>query len=125
MRSPTPPPRVLFDAAGRPLRAVRAATASGSTVQFKRRIKPRAPVDLSHAGQKESFDLLTTPLHVLKAQADEIRNLEKAKEIDRSYNAPGERKAKGGLWVDKYRPKKFSDLLGEDVSVLWSAGPCG
>lgn len=20
------------------------------------------------------------------------------------------------MWVDKYRPKKFSDLLGEDVS---------
>lgn len=21
------------------------------------------------------------------------------------------------MWVDKYRPKKFSDLLGEDVSA--------
>lgn len=22
------------------------------------------------------------------------------------------------MWVDKYRPKKFSDLLGEDVGFL-------
>jgi chromosome transmission fidelity protein 18 len=105
---------VIFDAAGRPLRAVRAATASGSTVQFKRRLKPRAPVDMAHAGQTEKFDLLTTPLHVLKAQADELRSAETAREIGREGTSGGERK--GGLWVDKYRPTKFSDLLGEDVS---------
>lgn len=29
----------------------------------------------------------------------------------------GKSKARG-MWVDKYRPKKFSDLLGEDVSTL-------
>jgi hypothetical protein len=23
-----------------------------------------------------------------------------------------------GMWVDQYRPRKFSDLLGEDVSLL-------
>ena len=22
------------------------------------------------------------------------------------------------MWVDKYRPKNFSDLLGEDVSIV-------
>ncbi|KLT43446.1 P-loop containing nucleoside triphosphate hydrolase protein [Cutaneotrichosporon oleaginosum] len=110
-RSPSPP-RVIFDTAGRPLRAVRAATASGSTVQFKRRPKPRVPTDLAHAGQKEAFDLLTTPLHVLKAQADEIRSEEKAREMGRAETARPAVKA--GLWVDKYRPTKFSDLLGED-----------
>lgn len=24
------------------------------------------------------------------------------------------------MWVDKYRPKKFSDLLGEDVRLIQS-----
>ncbi|BEJ10866.1 hypothetical protein CspHIS471_0102880 [Cutaneotrichosporon sp. HIS471] len=109
-RSPSPP-RVIFDTAGRPMRSVRAATASGSTVQFKRRIKPRAPVDMAHAGQKEAVDLLTTPLHVLKAQADEIRSAEKAREGRTETVTQGIKK---GLWVDKYRPNKFSDLLGED-----------
>ncbi|GMK59840.1 hypothetical protein CspeluHIS016_0900570 [Cutaneotrichosporon spelunceum] len=109
-RSPSPT-RVLFDAAGRPMRAVRAATASGSTVQFKRRIKPRAPVDMIHAGQREAIDLLATPLHVLKAQADELRSAEKSREGRAETSTPGIRK---GLWVDKYRPTKFSDLLGED-----------
>ncbi|BEI79796.1 hypothetical protein CcaverHIS002_0103250 [Cutaneotrichosporon cavernicola] len=109
-RSPSPP-RVIFDAAGRPMRSVRAATASGSTVQFKRRIKPHAPVDMAHAGQKQAVDLLTTPLHVLKAQADEIRSAEKAREGRTETVTQGIKK---GLWVDKYRPTKFSDLLGED-----------
>lgn len=94
-------------------------------MQFKRRNKPRAPVDLAHAGQKEAFDLLTTPLHQLKVQADEIRSLEKARDIDRSYEPGAERKIKVGLWVDKYRPTKFADLLGEDVSCVVRCGATG
>ena len=26
------------------------------------------------------------------------------------------------MWVDKYRPKKFSDLLGEEVSGILALG---
>lgn len=39
--------------------------------------------------------------------------------IDREINVETRSKGKGvagTMWVDKYRPKQFADLLGEDVS---------
>ncbi|TXT07460.1 hypothetical protein VHUM_03180 [Vanrija humicola] len=81
-------------------------------VQFRRRNRPRAPVDMAHARAKESFDLLTTPLHHLMKEVDEI----KSRKAEQDRSAPGTKgKAPATtMWVDKYRPTKFADLLGEE-----------
>lgn len=46
----------------------------------------------------------------LQARFDEEQR--RAEEAERGKAGPSR-----VMWVDKYRPKKFSDLLGEDVSA--------
>ncbi|EIW66530.1 hypothetical protein TREMEDRAFT_34848, partial [Tremella mesenterica DSM 1558] len=96
-----------------------AETESGSTMIFKRRNKPKAPYDASRVGLD---GLLSTPLHHLLVEVEELKSKQKALELQRRYDDE-HLQAQGGskkptqapsMWVDKYRPKKFSDLLGED-----------
>ncbi|WOO80484.1 Chromosome transmission fidelity protein 18 [Vanrija pseudolonga] len=137
--TPPPPvaevPELVFDSAGRLLRPLEAETASGRIVQFRRRNRPRAPVDMvggrkaaaahthqAHARAKQSFDLLTTPLHHLMKEVDEIKSRKAAIQLERSFQTEQDRSAPGTkgkapattMWVDKYRPTKFADLLGEE-----------
>lgn len=101
-----------------------AATASGERVTFKRRNRPRG--DVTRHKTSGPFTLLSTSMHRLLLEADELRSLETAKEqvspprtdprVNRAYDTemhPTKTKFTT-MWVDKYRPKKFSDLLGED-----------
>ena len=79
-------------------------------------------------GDKEGrLQLLDVPYHLLLKQIDQDEaeradqtlqaNLARQEYVDRL-----ERKGKGkdlgqkAMWVDKYRPTKFTDLLGEEVS---------
>lgn len=69
-----------MDEAGRLLFPLNAATASGERVSFRSRNRPQAPVDLAHANAKEVSDLLSTPLHHLLREVDEMKSREKALE---------------------------------------------
>lgn len=56
------------------------------------------------------------PRSICSESADESRRIQNRYDAEaRADVGLGKGKAKG-MWVDKYRPKKFSDLLGEDVS---------
>lgn len=82
--------------------------------------------------------MLSVPIHKLLAEVEELKSQQEAirsvildlqgnnADIDRLQNRfdaearTRESLGKGktrGMWVDQYRPKKFSDLLGEDVSA--------
>ncbi|WVO14672.1 hypothetical protein L204_102309 [Cryptococcus depauperatus] len=99
-----------------------AAIANGGYVSFKRRWKPQiASIQgVRHDGDGSyTGELVTTPLHKLLAQVEELRSKEKAaklqKQFDREHAQQTEKvQLATSLWVDKYRPKNFADLLGED-----------
>ena len=83
-------------------------------------------------------NLLSVPIHKLLAEVEELKSQQEAirqvtyirsgemtdfDRIQNRYDAESRAKenvGKGktrGMWVDQYRPKKFSDLLGEDVRL--------
>ncbi|TYJ55605.1 hypothetical protein B9479_003755 [Cryptococcus floricola] len=104
-----------------PLPSLPAATAGGRTVFFKRRWRPEAAsaqLLQLRGGKADAGELLTVPLHKLLQEVDELKSREKALKLQDKYDKEreGSRKVKTGdsMWVDKYRPKKFTDLLGED-----------
>ncbi|WVQ77322.1 hypothetical protein IAR50_007006 [Cryptococcus sp. DSM 104548] len=105
-----------------PLPSLSAATAGGKTVFFKRRWRPEAAsaqLLQLRGGKADAGELLTVPLHKLLQEVDELKSREKAIKLQESYDKEREgskRKVNKGdsMWVDKYRPKKFTDLLGED-----------
>ncbi|WWD16374.1 hypothetical protein CI109_100800 [Kwoniella shandongensis] len=111
------------------LPTLRAETAEGKMVSFKRRNRPKPPViqtTRTHKGvttKTDAGDLLSVPLHRLLAEVDELKSQQKAIKLQQRYDEEQRRAERGVLtatsinstmWVDKYRPKKFSDLLGED-----------
>ncbi|KAL7419625.1 Chromosome transmission fidelity protein 18 [Cryptotrichosporon argae] len=98
------------------LAPLRATTNAGSSIAFRRRAKPKpTTAETAHAGPRDAFHLLSTPLHVLLQEVDELRSLEAATALQRSYDGLGKGKAPAtAMWVDKYRPRRFADLLGED-----------
>ncbi|KAK4688524.1 chromosome transmission fidelity protein 18, partial [Tremellales sp. Uapishka_1] len=130
----TPPPELESLPMFRPTRdscslpPLQAESASGKTVMFKRRSKPK----LNNAEDLQAFNnrlttasLLATPLHKLLAEVDELKSQQKALMLQRKYDEESRRIDAGqsgklisaasmSMWVDKYRPKKFSDLLGEE-----------
>ncbi|KAI9632791.1 P-loop containing nucleoside triphosphate hydrolase protein [Dioszegia hungarica] len=115
-----PPPRVQPRCDLPPLRA---ETASGSYITFNRRFKPSPPSLTVSRGTAPS--LLGQPLHRLMKDVEDLKNEQKAIQLQRKYDEETRRAALEArtaagvgpgrtMWVDKYRPKKFSDLLGED-----------
>nr|KIR83479.1 chromosome transmission fidelity protein 18 [Cryptococcus tetragattii IND107] len=110
------------------LPSLMAATADGEIVTFQRRWKPQAisPLELQQrVGKGNAGELLTVPLHKLLDQVDELKSREKAlqpkidegrlqRQIDEEEGQTKEIQMGMAMWVDKYRPKRFTDLLGED-----------
>ncbi|WVQ93642.1 hypothetical protein IAU59_000718 [Kwoniella sp. CBS 9459] len=116
------------------LPSLRASTAEGKTITFKRRNKRRPPpAHIAQQTQNQSHnqkgakvhagDLLSVPLHRLLAEVDELKSQQEAIKLQQRYDEERRQAERNGLtvvaksttmWVDKYRPKKFSDLLGED-----------
>ncbi|RSH94825.1 hypothetical protein EHS25_004631 [Saitozyma podzolica] len=124
----TPPPEdiPLVFASTQPvaecsLPPLHAETSSGRIVSFKRRFKPTpAPLITERFGRGGQLGM---PLHRLLAEVEELRGRQKALELQARFDEEQRRaeeaeQGKAGpsrvMWVDKYRPKKFSDLLGED-----------
>ncbi|WVO24366.1 uncharacterized protein IAS62_005731 [Cryptococcus decagattii] len=103
------------------LPSLMAATADGEIVTFHRRWKSQAisPLELQQrVGKGNGGELLTVPLHKLLDQVDELKSREKAlqlqRQIDEEEGQTKEIQMGMTMWVDKYRPKRFTDLLGED-----------
>ncbi|OWT35579.1 chromosome transmission fidelity protein 18 [Cryptococcus neoformans Bt1] len=104
------------------LPSLMAATADGEMVTFQRRWKPQAisPLELQQRGGKgNAGQLLSVPLHKLLDQVNELKSREKALKLQRQIDEELKGQAnkiqmETTMWVDKYRPKKFTDLLGED-----------
>ncbi|WVQ78666.1 hypothetical protein IAT38_000753 [Cryptococcus sp. DSM 104549] len=99
-----------------------ASTANGGSVIFRRRKKPK-PLSAEEIAKKNgkvgAGDLLSVPLHKLLAEVREMKDREKALKMQAAFDAKGEGEGRQGassstMWVDKYRPKKFTDLLGEE-----------
>ncbi|OCF36301.1 hypothetical protein I316_02176 [Kwoniella heveanensis BCC8398] len=110
------------------LPSLRASTAEGKTITFERRNRYQAPsAHVQHQNAKgakvNAGDLLSVPLHRLLAEVDELKSQQEAIKLQQRYDEERRQAERNGLtvvaksttmWVDKYRPKKFSDLLGED-----------
>ncbi|WRT65827.1 uncharacterized protein IL334_002777 [Kwoniella shivajii] len=108
------------------LPSLRAETMQGRSVSFKRRNKPRSLPTLqviSKGARTDAGDLLSIPLHKLLAEVDELKSQQEAIKLQQRYDEERRQAERTTLssvskssvmWVDKYRPKKFSDLLGED-----------
>ncbi|WVW80294.1 hypothetical protein I302_102272 [Kwoniella bestiolae CBS 10118] len=105
--------------------SLRAETLQGKIVSFKRRNKPKPPQAQLHAkGSKANAgDLLSVPLHKLLAEVDELKSQQQAIKLQQKYDEERRQAEREGMtivkrstvmWVDKYRPKQFTDLLGED-----------
>ncbi|WWC88031.1 uncharacterized protein L201_002934 [Kwoniella dendrophila CBS 6074] len=133
----TPPPENETDLAPLPifeshfnictLPSLRAETMQGKMITFKRRNKPKpaqAPIHPNSKNSKlDASDLLSVPLHILLAQVDELKSQQQAIKLQQKYDEERRQAERNGLmlvkkstvmWVDKYRPKQFTDLLGED-----------
>ncbi|WVR03696.1 hypothetical protein IAU60_000691 [Kwoniella sp. DSM 27419] len=103
-----------------------AETAQGTAVTFKRRNRPRPPAAqvVHEKGSKANAgDLLSVPLHRLLAEVDELKSQQEAIRLQQRFDEERRQAERAGMavvassttmWVDKYRPKRFSDLLGED-----------
>lgn len=96
-------------------------------------------------GKGNGGELLTVPLHKLLDQVDELKSREKAlqyvtsfligvarpkidesrlqRQIDEEEGQTKEIQMGMTMWVDKYRPKRFTDLLGEDVRFCYAQSP--
>ncbi|KAK6907495.1 hypothetical protein I203_101489 [Kwoniella mangroviensis CBS 8507] len=107
------------------LPSLRAETIQGKIVTFKRRNKPKPSRAQIHAkGSKSNAgDLLSIPLHKLLAEVDELKSQQEAIKLQQKYDEERRQAERAGMtvvkrstvmWVDKYRPKQFTDLLGED-----------
>ncbi|WWC68500.1 uncharacterized protein I206_102429 [Kwoniella pini CBS 10737] len=107
------------------LPSLRAETMQGKIITFKRRNKPKpSNIQLHSKNAKVNVgDLLSVPLHKLLAEVDELKSQQEAIKLQQKYDEERRRAERASMtaikrstvmWVDKYRPKQFTDLLGED-----------
>ncbi|WWC60447.1 uncharacterized protein I303_103019 [Kwoniella dejecticola CBS 10117] len=107
------------------LPSLRAETMQGRMITFKRRNKPKPSNIQLHAknAKVNAGDLLSVPLHKLLAEVDELKSQQEAIKLQQKYDEERRLAERTGMtvikrstvmWVDKYRPKQFTDLLGED-----------
>ncbi|KAE9394078.1 P-loop containing nucleoside triphosphate hydrolase protein [Gymnopus androsaceus JB14] len=95
---------------------IRATSFDGKTLFLRRKPATSARrVSSLPSSRRTVTNLLDTPFHRLM---DEISE-DKAKELSREpYRAPQSNNSSYGpddtLWVDRYRPKTFTDLMGND-----------
>jgi chromosome transmission fidelity protein 18 len=73
---------------------------------------------------KNSKPLLSQPIHRMMDELDEEISAQKQEAIDRleydDYDdteliTENNKDSNERLWVDKYRPKKYTDLMGDEV----------
>lgn len=90
---------------GQPLRISKRKRRTGETVF-------RSEVNQSHASKTKHYGI---EIHALIGEAEALSEASITKKTDSSLTdeqAAGP--AQSGMWVDKYRPKKFTELLGDE-----------
>lgn len=72
--------------------------------------------------------LLTTPIHRMMDELDAELKIQKQEAINRleggdyddlEFVDSGNNNVSECLWVDKYRPKSYTDLMGDEVKVYF------
>ncbi|KAG5653696.1 hypothetical protein H0H81_011276 [Sphagnurus paluster] len=97
--------------------SIRATTFDGRVMQFKRKSKVvrTARKALESTSSTRMGNLLDVPIHRLLDQL----SLSKASELQERDRAAGDPQQSTGpvedtLWVDRYRPQKYTDLMGNE-----------
>ncbi|KAG2020154.1 CHTF18 protein [Coprinopsis cinerea AmutBmut pab1-1] len=96
-------------------RSIRATTFDGKPLHIRRRVRRTGIAgSTSSASNPDTLKLLDVPIHRML----ETLSVEKATELQTTPQsaAPSEDKpdVEDTLWVDRYRPRKFTDLLGNE-----------
>ncbi|KIK59483.1 hypothetical protein GYMLUDRAFT_227055 [Collybiopsis luxurians FD-317 M1] len=102
--------------AGPPSTTLKATTFDGNTVFLRRKPVTTARRKLVAAAQtRQVGNLLDVPFHRLMDQISEDKAKELSREASHSHSSSATAaRADSTLWVDRYRPKTFTDLMGND-----------
>ncbi|KAI0302221.1 P-loop containing nucleoside triphosphate hydrolase protein [Russula brevipes] len=97
-----------------PRPSLRSSTFDGKTIFLKRKSRVIGALRPS-AHHKTVGNLLCTPIHRLmdELSATTAQRLMHA-DVDSSTSSGRSSRAEETLWVDRYRPKRFTDLLGDE-----------
>ncbi|KAJ3773940.1 P-loop containing nucleoside triphosphate hydrolase protein [Lentinula raphanica] len=99
-----------------PSTTLRATNFDGQTIYLRRKSVNTARRKLAAATQtRQTGNLLDVPLHRLLNELSEDKARELSRESMRSEDASMNAvRADDTLWVDRYRPQTFTDLMGND-----------
>ncbi|KAH9483909.1 Chromosome transmission fidelity protein 18-like protein [Psilocybe cubensis] len=92
-----------------PRASIRATTYDGKTLYLKRKPKRIGAYSASIPSTRSIGNLLDVPIHRLMdhLSTDAINGIQQS-------SKPSEVDVEDTLWVDRYRPRKFTDLLGNE-----------
>ncbi|TFK30182.1 P-loop containing nucleoside triphosphate hydrolase protein [Coprinopsis marcescibilis] len=96
--------------------SIRVTTFSGKTMHIKRKVKRRNETTRISSAPKIG-SLLDVPIHRMLGNLSREKALELQAEHVSDSHGPQQSESKDvedQLWVDRYRPKKFTDLLGNE-----------
>ncbi|KAJ7583006.1 hypothetical protein C8J56DRAFT_1015638 [Mycena floridula] len=108
------PPPAIQSVASSSTRHIRATTFSGKTIWLKRKLKlPRQknPVDPT---THRVGNLLDVPIHRLLEQLSISTALKLSDADAQTPQLMDDNKDDATLWVDRYRPQRFTDLMGNE-----------
>ncbi|KIM48804.1 hypothetical protein M413DRAFT_437980 [Hebeloma cylindrosporum] len=101
-----------------PRSTLRATTYDGQTIYLRRKSKViYTAADASHSSSRSMGNLLGIPIHRLmdRLSTETAANLERRdRELQAQSSIPGKAAVEDMLWVDRYRPRKFIELLGNE-----------
>lgn len=96
--------------------SVQARTSSGRTIRIGKRKRISATttfvpdIDEEHASRTKHYGIA---IHAIMSEVDSLATIVEAENSDSGTHGNNQT-PQGGMWVDKYRPRKFTELLGDD-----------
>ncbi|KAI0256885.1 P-loop containing nucleoside triphosphate hydrolase protein [Lactifluus subvellereus] len=99
-----------------PRPSLRSSTFDGKTVFLRRKLRTIGASHRPTAPAKPTGNLLDVPIHRLmdELSATTAQRLMHPDTVPSTSSGPCSSKAEETLWVDRYRPKRFTDLLGDE-----------
>lgn len=93
-----------------------ATTMDGKPIQFERKKRMRGWKPPTVMQDVDASQLLSRPIHQLLDAVQALKALEVVERAEAQEESPRKRQAvaTGKMWVDKYRPAKFTELMGEE-----------
>ncbi|KAH9066444.1 P-loop containing nucleoside triphosphate hydrolase protein [Lactarius vividus] len=97
-----------------PRPSLRSSTFDGKTVFIKRKSRTIAPLNHS-SSERPIKSLLDVPIHRLMDELS-VTTAQRLMQPDAGQSPPSgpSSRTEETLWVDRYRPKRFTDLLGDE-----------